>query len=321
MKRMTLWIVFVYLMVTMISYGNIAFAQNDANDRSIAEALNDVWWYREEDKALVKVIGKTSTTATLEAPLAIKGTETIRNYSISWWPLILSDILTSDDQKKMQYSDYTDDEPVYTIEGNTMIFTITIDNPDTDTYVTIEPIDGSWGRGQLIEDFKFVLSTVEVIAPSSWGVLPTSVVAWDVYQAWTNQAIANVTCVWDNTANRVTLKWDINTALVATKVQVSHRPNEAQWAMDIKWTPSITDRQFVVNTPHRNIQLFNLKPVDNNGAMIWVEIQYICKPDNGTVSPTNPIPVTPETGPKETLMILLFVSLVWYVLYKKTRKA
>lgn len=99
--------------------------------------------------------------------------------------------------------------------------------------------------------------------------------------------------------------------------------------MDVKGTPAIGDKTFTVNTPHRNIQLFRLKPVDNNGTMIGEEIQYICKPDTvvaannatNTTDPTKPIPVTPHTGPKETFAFIMFVSALAYVVYKKTRKA
>lgn len=71
--------------------------------------------------------------------------------------------------------------------------------------------------------------------------------------------------------------------------------------MDLKGSPDIDDKSFTLNTPHRDIQLFRLKPVDNNGTMVGEEIQYICKPDTQSTTTTdenddnNPIPVTPHT--------------------------
>ena len=112
----------------------------------------------------------------------------------------------------------------------------------------------------------------------------------------------------------------------ATKVEISHRPDENVGDMTVKGTPTITDRRFVVDTPHRNIQLFRLKPTDAAGAMIGIEIQYICKPDaTSTTSttpttptdPTKPIPVTPHTGPLETTAMVFFISLLGYFVYRK----
>jgi hypothetical protein len=97
--------------------------------------------------------------------------------------------------------------------------------------------------------------------------------------------------------------------------------------MDLKGSPDIDDKSFTLNTPHRDIQLFRFKPVDNNGTMVGEEIQYICKPDVQSTTTTdetddnNPIPVTPHTGPKETLAFILFISALAYAVYRKTRTA
>lgn len=98
--------------------------------------------------------------------------------------------------------------------------------------------------------------------------------------------------------------------------------------MDLKGSPDIDDKSFTLNTPHRDIQLFRFKPVDNNGTMVGEEIQYICKPDvqstttiDNETDDANPIPVTPHTGPKETLAFILFISALAYAVYRKTRTA
>ena len=173
----------------------------------------------------------------------------------------------------------------------------------------------------MIEDFKFNLNSTTT---------STTAVAGDVYNTSSNKAIDNVTCVWDATENRTTLLWDLNTAMSnATKVEIAHRPDEDQGTMDVKGTPNITARRFVVDTPHRDIQLFRLKPLDANGAMVGIEIQYICKPDNVATTdpttpitptdPTKPIPVTPHTGPLETTAMIFFISLLGYFVYRKAR--
>lgn len=112
----------------------------------------------------------------------------------------------------------------------------------------------------------------------------------------------------------------------ATKVEIYHKADENVGTMTLKGTPNITDRRFPVDTPDREIQLFRFKPIDSAGAMIGNEIMYTCKPDapvDTTVTPTdptNPIPVTPHTGPVETAAIVFFVSLLGYVVYRKVRK-
>lgn len=304
----------------------ITLAQS--NDDIVNDLLSNSadWWYTLEDKALIKVIAKTDTTATIEAPVAMRNGQIVPDYYITWAPISYTDITTNtntDDLDKVNDSDKAKlaagGTPIYTVENGKLIFTITIAEPTKDIYVTIEPEDEMRDTGNRIEDFRFNLSTVEI------GANTTTAVAGDVYDTFLNQAIANVSCVWDSTANRVTLLWDLNTAMSASRIEISHRPDEKQGDMTVKWTPNITDRSFAVDTPHRNIQLFRLKPLDNGGAMVGNEIQYICKPNPTApvvpTDPSNPIPVTPETGPVETAALVLVVSLLWYGIYRKLRKA
>ncbi len=307
----------------------ITFAQT--NDQIVAQELaSPSWWYASTDKSLVTIISKTDKTATLQAPVAKKDGQVIDSYYITWAPMsfqeMTSDATTTDDLQKIKSSDdvalATGGTPMYKVEGDKIIFTIDIAEPNKDIYVTILPEDENRVTGNGIEDFSFNLSTVQV---GSTGT--TTTVAGDVYDPALNQAITNVTCVWDATANRTTLLWDINTAISASRVEISHRPDEKQGDMTVKGTPNITDRRFVVDTPHRDVQLFRLKPLDGAGTMVGNEIQYICKPapvSETPVTPTNPsnpISVTPATGPKETAVIVLLISVLGYALYRKVRKA
>jgi hypothetical protein len=97
--------------------------------------------------------------------------------------------------------------------------------PTKDLYVTIAPEDSNKNTGLAIEDFKFNINTTTTA---------TTAVAGDVFNSSSNKAIDNVTCVWDATDNRTTLLWDINTAMNATKVEISHRPDEDQGTMTVK---------------------------------------------------------------------------------------
>jgi GTP:adenosylcobinamide-phosphate guanylyltransferase len=109
---------------------------------------------------------------------------------------------------------------MYKIQNGKLVFTIDIADPNKDVYVTIAPEDTNKNTGGQIEDFKFNLATVST---------STTAVAGDVYNTSSNKAIDNVSCVWDATANRTTLVWDINTAMTnATKVEIAHRPDETQ---------------------------------------------------------------------------------------------
>ena len=310
---------------------SVIFAQS--NDQIVASELANAsnWWYANTDKSLVKVISKTDKTATLEAPVAKRNGQTVTSYYITWAPISYAEMTTTvnaDDLQKVKDSDASavaaGGTPIYKVEGDKLIFTIDIAEPTKDIYISILPEDENRATGNGIQDFTFNLSTVQV------GSSGNTAVAWDVHNPSLNQAITNVSCVWDATANRTTLLWDVNTALSATRVEISHRPDENQGAMTVKGTPNITDRRFVVDTPHRNVQLFRLKPVDSAGTMVGNEIQYICKPDTpattGTtpVQPTNPskpIPVTPATGPVQNAAVVLIISLLGYAIYRKVRKA
>ena len=293
----------------------VTFAQT--NDEVLKEltASSADWGYEATDKSLIKIIAKTDTTATIEAPVAKRNGQNVVDYYITWAPISYIEMTqntNTDDLDKVNNSDNAKlaagGTPIYKVEGDKLIFTITIAEPTKDIYVTIEPEDEQRDTGNRIEDFMFNLSTVQI------GGNKTTAVAGDVYDTTLNQAIANVSCVWDATANRVTLLWDVNTAMPSSKVEISHRPDEQQGTMTVKGTPNVTDRTFPVDTPHRNIQLFRLKPLDSLGAMVGNEIQYICKPDpTAPVTPTDPakpIPVTPETGPVETAALVLVISLL-----------
>lgn len=308
----------------------LVFAQTNDDVISNLLSTSSTWWYTASDKTAVKVISKTATTATIEAPVAKKDGVNVTSYYITWAPISYKDITSNsnaDDLKSVKTSDdvkATDWSPMYKIENGKLIFTIDITDSSKDVYVTIAPEDANKNTGGQIEDFKFNLATVST---------STTAVAGDVYNTTSNKAIDNVSCVWDATANRTTLVWDINTAMTnAAKVEIAHRPDENQWDMAVKGTPMITDRRFVVDTPHRNIQLFRLKPLDSAWAMVGNEIQYICKPDTTNTSttepttpitptdPTKPIPVTPHTWPLETTAIIFFVSLLGYFVYRKVAK-
>jgi hypothetical protein len=317
--------------IASISLSTITFAQS--NDQVIDSLLwtTATRWYTAGDKSAVRIIAKTSNTVTIEAPLAKKDNKNITSYYITWAPISYKNVTASsntDDLKSVKTSDDTkaaDGGPMYKIENGKLIFTINITEPTKDLYVTIAPEDANKNTWWMIEDFKFNINTTT----------STTAVAGDIFNSTNNKAIDNISCVWDATANRVTWTWDINTAMNATKVEISHRPDENQWPMTVKGTPDITARRFVVETPHRNIQLFKFKPLDAADTMVGIEFIIPCKPDTIEVvtppdsttrtpitptDPKKPIPVTPHTGPLETTAIIFFISLLGYFVYRKVAK-
>lgn len=279
-------------------------------------------WFNLGDKDRIISKGLSGMTLNLEAPVAKKDGKNITDYYITRWPISYKDITTTasaDDLAKIRSSsEYTNNnKPVYTIVGDKLLLELPLADTNVDVYVTIAPQDEFQSQGNMIEDYK--------INPSTSST--TQVKADNFSNTTSNKAIADVSCIWTKDQNRVNLTWSVNTAMSqATKVEISHRGDTNQWPMDVKGTPTIGDKTFTMDTPHRNIQLFRLKPIDNNGTMIGEEIQYICKPDTTTTpvtptDPTKPIPVTPHTGPKETFAFIAFVSALVYVIYRKTRKA
>lgn len=333
MKNNTLFIgTFIALssLIATISLPLIVFGQT--NEQVIDSLLwtTSTRWYTAADKNAVKITSKTATTVTIEAPLAKKDGKDITSYYITWAPISYKDITATsntEDLAKVKESDTTklsNGSSIYKVQWGKLIITLEVLDPNKDVYVTISPEDANKNFGWLIEDFKFNINNTTTA---------TTAVAGDIFNNTSNKAIDNVSCVWDATDNRTTLTWDINTAMTnATKVEISNKPNETQGDMTVKWTPNITERRFVVDTAHRDIQLFRLKPLDSAGAMVGIEIQYICKPDTVEVvtppeprqpivptDPKRPIPVTPHTGPIETTAIIFFISLLGYFVYRKMR--
>ncbi len=309
--------------ISLVCVSTLVFAQTSD------QLLNDLvgtgttnWGYNISDKDKIVSLGLSWSILNLEVPVAKKDGKIMTTYYITRWPNSYADIAKDSSQAKFDKlrdsATFTNgNKPVYEVVGEKLILALPLEAVNGDLYISIDPQDEFDAQGNRLEDYKINLDTIST----------TQVKAENFSNASSNKAIANVSCIWTKDQNRVNLTWSVNTAMSATKVEISHRGDTNQWPMDVKGTPAIGDKTFTMHTPHRNIQLFRLKPVDNNGTMIGEEIQYICKPDtvvaaaNTPTDPTKPIPVTPHTGPKETFTFIMFVSALAYVVYKKTRKA
>ncbi len=147
----------------------VSFAQT--NDDLIDSILSDSTGrgYTATDKDAVKVISKTATTATIEAPVAKKDGQTVTSYYITWAPISYDQIASvtsnSDDLAKVKDSDEyktANNKDMYEVQGEKLIFTIEIVDPTRDVYVTIAPEDANRNTGEQIEDFTFNLATVTI---------------------------------------------------------------------------------------------------------------------------------------------------------------
>lgn len=286
------------------------------------------WWYVANDKEKIKFISFSWGVLTLEVPLAQKDAKTLSNYYITWWPISYQEITTtnsSQDLQKIQDSDTyksTNGKSVYEVKNGVLVLALPTLAGSKDLYVTIAPLDDSGNQWGIIEDYKIDLTT---------QTAGSQVLADNFSNTNSNQAISSISCIWASTENRVTLTWNVNTALNATNVEIYHRGDSNQWSMDLKWTVAINSKTFTVSTPHRNEQLFRFRPVNSNGALVWSEVQYQCSSDAGsqstndtsttTTTDTPAIPVVPTTWPKETFALILLCSWLAYILFKKFKKA
>ena len=327
-QKIALWLIFViFSLVVGIWWYSFAQSSDQILEWLIGWSTWSTasWWYNLSDKDKVSFVSLNGSTLVLSAPLAQKNGKSITSYFITRGPISYKDITTTnsvDDLAKIKQSeDYekTNGKPMYEIKDNKLLLTFVLDDVAADLYVTIAPQDAA-DQWNAIEDYK--------INPASQAWSTTKVLAENFSNSNLNKAISDVSCIWTKDQNRVNLTWSVNTALNATKVEIYHRGDEKQWPMDLKGSPDIDDKSFTLNTPHRDIQLFRFKPIDNNGTMVGEEIQYICKPDvqstttiDNETDDANPIPVTPHTWPKETLAFILFISALAYAVYRKTRTA
>lgn len=313
MQKLLFWLIFVFAIV--FSY-TITYAQSA--DDVLNSILTNSWsnslsrGYTLADKEAIKFVSFSGKVLVLEVPLAKKESQTINNYYISWGPVSYQEIVTTDSSEllqKIQDSDtYKGDgqNSVYEQKDGKLFLSLPVDDADGDIYVTIAPLDESNAQGNTIEDYK-------VNSQALWS----QVLADNFSNSNSDQAIANVSCLWTKDTNRVNLTWLVNTAMPsATEVEIYHRWDLAQGTMDLKWSPNISDKTFTMDTPHRKGQTFRLKPVDSNGTMVWNEIVYVCKPadelglenspTSSSVIPTPWIVVVPVTGPKEVMIFLFF---------------
>lgn len=313
-------------MIVVMSIGIVSpVAAQTTKDQILDGILNNSRWYTLADKEKVVFVSFKNGSITVEAPLAKKDSTTIDKYYVTRWPISYKDIASIADPTELakiktseEYETANAGKKVYTTTNNKLTLTLPIQDSSKDIYITIEPRDSTDNPGATIEDYKLSSSIYN----------GTSQVKADNFSdAWSDDAIADVSCIWTKDQNRVELTRWVNTALNATKVEIYNRPNETQWDMTLKGTVNINDKSFVVDTEHREIQLFRLKPIDANGAMVGNEIQYICKPDvvttttttDTTTTPEPSVPVTPHTGPKETIAFIAFISLLAYVIYRKAK--
>lgn len=304
------------------------------NDQRVEQARS-LWssdrWYLNYDGDDVRVVDIDGETVTFEIP-AMETVDGyfVEDYYIVRWPDDYQNVLIDEDLEIFRDSfDYEEDhgEDMYEIDVDNQLLRITVDkivDRSMVFYIYVFPQDDNnddYRGAPLIFD-AFSLEDLKV---SSSGSSSTPTRTSDLYDSDSNKRVDNVSCVWDNTGNRVTLFWEVNQAYTdASNVEVSYRPNDTQWSMIVVWEPNINNEKIVVDTAHREIQLFRLKPIDQDGAMMGTEIQYICKPQNVSepgVDEENPIPVVPETGPRETTAIIAILAVIGYGIYRKTKKA
>lgn len=314
----------------------IPFVSAQNNDERTKESLlswSSEWWYIDYDGNDVDVVDIEDDAITFEIPLidTIDG-YVVEDYYIVRWPDDYQNVIIDDDLDVFRDSiDYeTDnDETMYTLDVDARTLTLRVDelfDSNEEYYVYVFPEDHD-----NIDDFRgsplifdvFTLADAEISSDASSSTTSNNddeEDTWsDLYDASSDKRVDNISCMRDDTKDRVTLFWEVNQAYSdAQRVEVSYRPNEEQWSMTVVGTPLIDNERIIIDTAHREIQLFRLKPVDQDRAMVGKEVQYICKPDN---DPDNPIPVVPDTGPKETTAIVIILAILWYAIYRKTKKA
>lgn len=327
-QKLFFWLTFCVL---WLSFSHFASAQSP--DDVLWSILTDTsstgspWWYAANDKEKIKFISFSWGILVLEAPVAQKDAKILPNYYITWWPISYQEITTTNsaqDLQKIQDSDTyksTNGKSVYEVKNWVLLLSLPTLAWSKDLYVTIIPLDDSGTQWEIIEDYKIDLTTQKA---------GSQVLADNFSNPNSNQAISSISCIWASTENRVTLTWNVNTALNATNVEIYHRGDSNQWPMELKWTVAINSKTFTVSTPHRNEQLFRFRAVNSNGALVWSEIQYQCSSDAGssvtgttttTTTDTPAIPVVPWTWPKETFALILLFSWIAYILFKKFKKA
>ena len=331
--------VMIWLSVVLISSSMIVptwYGQNQANENAIANILNTTSrWYSSTEKNSIKFVSLSGSaaagisTAIFEAPIVKKDGVAIKNYSISFGAVSYADVNKNpDDLSKIQISDQLakDWKIVYKVEWEKVIMMLPI-NTSKDLYITVSPIDSSNSAGSSIEDQKFSAST--------FSGNPTQVLAENFSSSNSNNAITVDTCIRAQTENKVNYTRTINSALNATQVELSYRTSDTQGTYVGATIVPASDKSYTFSVPDRKINLFKLRPLGSNGAMVGNEIIHICKPD--TLPANNPdtkitettttpsvqkkaIPVVPHTGPTETIAFILFASFLIYVFYKRSVK-
>lgn len=312
----------------------LSYAQT--NDDMINRIMWDVdRWYTDTDKQNIRVIAKSESenTVTLKLPTAVKDGEEISTYYIARSPLSFTELQELGDSSAMEFMrDSTQYESgIYRIENGFLLIDIEVDTIDDNVYVSIVP-EYNQISGNPIYDYNFEFSSVEITPEQD--VNNSNPV---INQPGAGTAIVNLTCVWDQSTSRVTLFRDVNTAFDATKVQIASRDDTSQWNLRVEWTPNILDKRFVIDwiSSNSDLKLFALKPLNDSNAQVGNEIHYECKYDPVEEpkvekpeqekpipeEPSKPIPVVPETWPKETTAIVLIIALLAYGIYRGVRKA
>jgi hypothetical protein len=109
-------------------------------------------------------------------------------------------------------------KPVYEVVGEKLILALPLEVANGDVYISIDPQDEFDAQGNRLEDYKINLDTSVV----------TQVKADNFSNSSLNKAIGDVSCIWTKDQNRVNLTWSVNTAMNATKVEISHRGDTNQ---------------------------------------------------------------------------------------------
>lgn len=273
---------------------------------NVSQARNSIVIKKFEDDELV-----------VEMDVAKDGNDIMERYEMSVLPVMQDDIDNLlDDDNLVDILDIIEAKRIApTIVGNKMTFALNVTDSNVTQYLSVYPLDGTT-RCQGVEDFRIQRGD----GPSSTTNFTESVA--DCLTDVCEYNIDQVSCKVNESTLRATLTW--NNLWWADDLEIYMREHDEN-QFELEATESISDESYSLTLPQKTSYLFLLRPVDSDGNRVWTEITYLCKFTDSISTPSACVwewcvTTTPTSGPESGILIILWITGVFFVARRFLKK-
>ncbi|MCS6982738.1 MAG: fibronectin type III domain-containing protein [Candidatus Absconditabacterales bacterium] len=305
----------IFILVLCVLSTGLVMAQTDINAflQEILSSIGTSSSFGFGASDTVTVVRQTDTSVEISFPVVMSGSTPITRYKVDGYNVSMQNVDNIDlvDSSLTVSQDSTIPQDQVTARVGRIL--VTGLNPGTTYYFTVTPRGPNGENGTPSREVVYNPATATTQMPSNTGITNQQGSA-------ANMNLANVTY----TTNGLAVTMRRTPIGGATKIQFSYTTPGVTVAQ-VLGVANMADGTFTFTVPRPDTYIVNLQPLRDDNAQAGTAIAQTIRVLAGgaSVTPTNPgtpIPVVPNVGPKEDVMMLLFLSVLVYVGYQGYRK-